>query len=235
MTRARLVLVGALVVAIAACGSSGGSKGGGTSTTTEDSLAADRALATTAVIRPEDLPGFSASPRSGDGEVEIQDLAAGIPGCEELVAGKRDGRVRVKSPKFTQGAVSIDEDVSVYGTKADLAAQLELYRSPSIIGCLQALYEKAVTERLPPNATIQDVSVSPIAVENVGDGQFGFRLTVNLTESGTPETLYSDIVGVSVGRVGVSLTVMADEVADLAQAESHLVPLIAHRVENAER
>jgi hypothetical protein len=240
MARIRFALPLALVLALATCGSSGGSTSAGTSSTTrrgsdaDPTLARDRQLARRAIIRPSDLPAFTATPRTGEGEEKLQDLAAGVPGCEQLIAGKRDGRVHLRSPRFTHGQVTIDEDVSVYRSPAEMTAQLEVYRQPSIIGCLQALFTKAIQARVPPGTTIQDVSVSPIAVEDVGDGQFGFRLTVQLTENGTPQTLLSDIVGVAVGRVGVSLTAMASETADLAQAESHLVPLIARRVEHAE-
>jgi hypothetical protein len=236
----RGAIVGALCVAVlAACGSSAGSKGAGSTTTSttgpDGALAADRRLADAAIIRPEDLPGFTATPRTGAGEAELQDLADGVPGCEFLVAGRRDGRVRVRSPRFSQDQVRIAEDVSVYATPAALAAQIELYRNPGIIGCLQAVYQKVLPTRLPAGSTVQDVSVSPIAVENAGDAQFGFRLSVTFTEDGRPQTGLSDIVGVSVGRVGVSLNVDAPLTADLAQVETTLVPLLVHRVENAQR
>jgi hypothetical protein len=240
MRRARILVVGVVALALAACGSSGSSEGGGgtsTSGTTgpDPAVVADRKLGNAALLRPADLPGFATNPRTGLSEPELQDLAVGIPGCEFLVAGKRDGRVHVRSPRFIQDQVRVAEDVSVYATQEQLAAQLELYRNPAIVGCLQSVYTKAIKARLPATASLQDVSVSPIAVENVGDAQFGFRLTVDVTENGTPQTLLSDIVGVTVGRVGVSLNIDAPDAAGLAQVETRLVPLVVHRVENAER
>jgi hypothetical protein len=242
MRRAPLLVVSAvaLTLALAACGSSSGSKGADTTSTSSTTrpdprLAADRKLADAALLRPADLPGFASNPRTGVGEEDLQDLAVGIPGCEFLVAGTRDGRVHLRSPRFSRGQVRVAEDVSVDATQEQLAAQLDLYRNPAIVGCLQSVYTKAIKDRLPATAALHDVSVSPIAVDNVGDAQFGFRLTADVTENGTPQTLLSDIVGVTVGRVGVSLNVDAPDPAGLAQLETRLVPLVVRRVENAER
>ena len=63
--------------------------------------------------------------------------------------------------------------------------------------------------------------MSPIAVDDVGDGAYGFRITAAVTRSGAPQTILSDIVGVAVGRVGVSLTVTSSDAAGLAQVEIH--------------
>ena len=75
--------------------------------------------------------------------------------------------------------------------------------------------------------------MSPIAVEDVGDGSYGFRLTAALTRNGTPQTILSDIVGVTIGRVGASLTVTSADAAALAQVETTLLPIVAQRVHDA--
>jgi len=237
MRRAVGLVAAALALALAACGSSGGardtaSESSRSTSTTSNTPAADRRLATAALLQRSDLPGWAVR-RTGAGATEVQDLARGIPGCESLVAGLRDGRVQERSPRFSQHGTTVDSDVDVYATGAELRSQLELYRDPSIVGCLQSLFTKALESSAPAGATVESVSVSPIAVEDVGDGGYGFRLTATVTENGVPQTVLSDIVGVTIGRVGVSLRVSAADTADLARTETTLLPLVAHRVRNA--
>ena len=55
-----------------------------------------------------------------------------------------DGRVRARSKKFSKGGTTVDGDVDVYATAAELQAQLELYRDPAIVDCLQNLFTKAL-------------------------------------------------------------------------------------------
>ena len=120
--RRSLAVVG-LVLLLAACGSSGSTSGGGSPTTTS-----------------------TTAPSRGD---EIKELARGIPGCEQFVAGIRDGLVRERSRKFTRNGTTVDGDVDVYATAADLQAQLELYRDPGIVDCLQNLFTKALQSTAP--------------------------------------------------------------------------------------
>lgn len=222
-----------LVVALAECGGSGSKDTASrTTTTTVPTAAADRRLAAAAISRPTDLPGWVETARPGRGEEEIKQLATGIPGCEALVAGLRDGRVHLRSPKFEQNGVTVDADVDVYATAADMQAQLELYRAPGVTTCLQNLYAPVMQQRAPAGTTVTSVSVSPIAVEDVGDGGYGFRLTAELVEDGQPQTILSDLVGVGIGRVGASLTVTAADPADLASTEGRLLPIVAQRVRN---
>jgi hypothetical protein len=116
-----------------------------------------------------------------------------------------------------------------------LRAQLDLYRDPAIVACLQALFTKALTVSAPAGATVGTVSVSPIAVDPSGDGGYGFRITAPVTRDGTPQTILSDLVGVSSGRVGASLTVTGTDTASLAQAETTVLPVMVRRIQAAQR
>ena len=80
--------------------------------------------------------------------------------------------------------------------------------------------------------TVDDLSVSPIAVDNLGDGQFGFRLTVNLSSQGRSATLTSDIIGIMVGRFGLELNVDGTP-AQLAELETTLLPTLVGRMQQA--
>ena len=245
MTGRLRVLAGALcVLALAACGSSGGSKGApsrsSTTTsnapaaTTDPTVAADRRIAAAGLIRAGDLPGWRSSPRPPSTGAEIRDAAAGIPACATFAAGIRDGSARARSAKFTRRGTTVDGDVDVYATPAELQAQLDLYRDPAIVACLQTLYTKALTASAPAGATVGTVSVSPIAVDPSGDGGYGFRITADVTRDGAPATILTDLLGVTSGRVGASLTVTGSDVASLAQAESTLLPIVTRRILEAQ-
>jgi hypothetical protein len=238
MRRTAGVVATALTLVLTACGSGGGSNGATstpsrTTSTTSDTTTSDRRLARAAVIRPADLPGSEPTARTRSGGTEIEELARGIPQCATLAEGLRDGRVRVRSPRLTRLGTTIDADVDVYATEADAQAQLELYRDPGVIGCFEHLSTKAMRSTAPAGSTVQSVSVSPIAVEDVGDGGYGFRLTATIVHNGVPRTVLSDVVGVAIGRIGVSLTVTGDDTAALARTETAVLPLVAHRVGDA--
>jgi hypothetical protein len=242
----RLVVALVVTLAATACGSNGSSTGGASarsSTTastastasTDPTLAADGRIATSGLIRASDLPGWQATKRAPSLGSQIKAAAARIPECATFVAGLRDGRARARSTKFTKGGTTVDGEVDVYATVPELRAQLELYRDPAIIGGLQALFTKALTASAPAGATVGTVSVSPIAVDPSGDGGYGFRITASVTRDGTPQTILSDLVGVTSGRVGASLTVTGSDGANLAQAETTLLPILTQRIQDAPR
>lgn len=237
----RFLAIGGLVVLLAACGSSGGStSGAGSSSTTsttgpaDPSVAADRRIAAVAVVRPTDLPGWTVAARPPSKGSEIKDAARSIPACATFVAGLHDGRVAARSKKLTKDGTTVTGDADVYATAADLQAQLDLYRDPTIVDCLQQLFTKALQSTAPAGATVESVSVSPIAVEDVGDGSYGFRMTAAVTRDGAPQTILRDIVGVTFGRVGVSLTVTSSDAANLAEVETTVLPILAQRVHDAQ-
>jgi hypothetical protein len=240
--RCRPVAAVALVIVLAACGSSGGSKGAPAASSTtvstapgDPALAADQRIASAGLIRAADLPGWKATPRPRSTSAQIRAAAARIPECATFAAGIRDGRAHARTAKFTRDGAALDGDVDVYATVPALRAQLDLYRDPAIVACLQALFTKALTVSAPAGATVGTVSVSPIAVDPSGDGGYGFRITAPVTRDGTPQTILSDLVGVSSGRVGASLTVTGTDTASLAQAETTVLPVMVRRIQAAQR
>ena len=109
---------------------------------------------------------------------------------------------------------------------------MDLYQDPTTVDCFHALYLKAITASVGAKGTVDDLSVSPIAVDNLGDGQFGFRLTVNLSSQGQSATLTSDIIGIMVGRFGLELNVDGTP-AELAELETTLLPTLVGRMQQA--
>ena len=231
------ILFGVFVLTAAACGSSGGSTGAKPSSTTKATnpiTDRDARLGRAGLVRPADVPGFTAGPHSTKAELDaIEARQRTIPECATFAAARRDGERQQRSPRFKrQQVASVDSSTDIYPDTSAIAAQLELYRNPTIIDCLRVLYTALIAERLGTTATVDQLDVSPIAVENVGDGQFGFRVSVTISKSGKSQTILSDIVGVQVGRVGLSLNVGGSQ-AEMAELESRLVPLLVDRLQRA--
>jgi hypothetical protein len=237
MRASRVVVALVLTAAVTGCGSSGGSTSGATSSSTtgpNPAATTDRRIAAAGVLRAADLPGWKMTPRGTSRGSELKDIARGVPGCEPLVTESRDGRARARSAKFARNGTVVDDDVDVYATAAEMQAQLELYRDPAIIGCLQDLFTKTLQSTAPAGATVDAVSVSPIAVDASADGAYGFRLSATVTRDGVARTILSDVIGVTVGRAGISFSVDAPDTAGLAQAETTLLPVLVQRVRQAQ-
>ena len=234
MRRIGILFIASLLVA--ACGSSSGSKATApkpstTSGTTADSATGDRRIVAAGLLRSADLPGFSSVPSSP--EVEgIDQFAKGLPECANFVTKQQPGANKRKSRRFTRGQEHATSAADAYPTVDAIRAQLDLYQDPTTVDCFHALYLKAITENLGAKGTVDDVSVSPIAVENLGDGQFGFRITANLSSQGQPATLTSDIIGVMVGRFGLQLN-LDGTTAELAELETTLLPKLVDRMQQA--
>ncbi len=233
-----LLLVVAVSVALAAC-SSGSSKGSSTTTTkarTSSTSTADRedvVLAKAGLITQADVPGFTANPATTKAELdEIDALAKTLPACQTFMAAKQDGDVQRRSPQWAKEQTTTDSGTAVYADVDAITPQLELYRDPTIVDCYRALYTAAVSKIVPPNATVS-VDVSPIAVEVVGDAQFGFRITVRIESEGRTDGQVADVIGVQVGRVGLTLNV-SGTVPEMAKLESDLLPVLVQRLQDAQ-
>lgn len=220
-----LLLTVAVSVALGAC-SSGSSKGSST-------VPPDVALAKAGLITQSDVPGFTANPATTKAELdEIDALAKTLPACRTFMAAKQDGDVQRHSPQWAKEQTTTDSGTDVYADVDAITAQLELYRDPTIVDCYRALYTAAVSKIVPPNATVS-VDVSPIAVEIVGDAQFGFRITVRIESEGRTDGQVADVIGVQVGRVGLTLNV-SGTVPVMAKLESDLLPVLVKRLEDAQ-
>src|SRR4051812_47880503 len=97
VVRRRLLVTGAFVIVLAACGSSGGANGARASSPTASPAAADPGVvaagrvAAAGRIRRADLPGWKATLRTPLARTDMKTIAAGLPACASYVAGIRDG------------------------------------------------------------------------------------------------------------------------------------------------
>jgi|GEM_PF-5489047 hypothetical protein len=226
-------LFGVLVLTTTACGNSGGSKGAQpakpTTTTTKPTKV--QTIVAAGLLRGSDLPGYSQRP-PGTNSSDFDQLAKGVPGCEAFVSALVHGSHRQKSPRFTRGGVHVDDSVDFYGSAADIAGQVDLFRDPATLPCLRDALRKGLTEQLGTTATIDALDVSPIAVNEVGDGQFALRFTITIDQNGQKSTILMDLVGVAVGRFALSF-ISQGTTEQVAELETTLIPKVVDRMKQA--
>ncbi len=228
--RRALSLVSVTLV-LAGCGSSGGSASDSTTTTTAPGTEIERQIARAGLLSGAELPGWSRVTHNLSEANDLVTLADGIAACGFFTDGNRHENVNGGSSGFQRGDTVANSSVVVYGSDTDAIAELELYRDPAIIGCLDAVYRKTLVR----NATVRTLSVSPVAVEDVGDGQFGFLVTAEV-ESGSapPRTLLTGIAGLRVGRALSSVNVTGSQ-ASVAEVTTTVLPKLAAGLSAAQK
>jgi hypothetical protein len=237
--RRALIIVGLCALALTACDSGGSGARRGTTTTShapaEGTVAADRALARTVLLRRTDLRGWEVAPGTDVNGANLRDAAGTVPACAPLVGRLLPGRVHLQSPKFTRGTATVQSDVDVYASAAALQAQLETYRDPAVIECLRSLFGALLQSRVPVGATLGEVSVSPIAGPDATAEGYAYRVTAPATGDGPPVTITEGILGIAIGRVGVTLTVAGTNAVDVIRTETTVAATLTRRVRQAER
>lgn len=215
-----LALAGAFL--LAACGSSSGSS---SSTTQPVGKAPDRKLAQAGLLVQSDLPGYAPGNANPSEAASLATDAKKTPGCETFVANAKPDALHGWSRSYRLASTVVDGSVAVYPTEADAVAQLDAFRDPAMIGCLEALYRTAL------GAQVQSLSVSPVAASNVDNG-FGYLVTATLVAPGGTETQLVGIQGVQQGRALASINVTGTQ-EQINQVSSTVLPNIQQRLKDA--
>ncbi len=233
MRRIGIVFV-LLVTATAACASSRSStatKPSG-STSTTNPLTAVRRVVRAGLLRASDVPGAVVSPRPVP--TGLSDGAAQkVPSCADYLDKKQGGFLERHSRRFAHNGVTMSSTTSAYSTSSEVAAQLDLGRDPATVTCLGDLLRKLVSARVPATTKVNSLSVSPISVNAVGDDVSALRVTTALTVGTQPTTELTDLITVQVGRYRLTLDVDASTTAQLAAAETTLLPKLVARMQHA--
>ena len=191
MNRSRTWRLWAVVTAVAAvaaaCGSSGGAV---TAPNTPKQIAADKKLATQAVLRASDMPtGFKGSPQDNSSNDKIPDAAARKFGsCVHLPEAtitemmndtQQPGKPSVDAPEFEKGSgltdVTIDNGVEIDRSSKDLSDPLDKFGATSAIPCWKDLFQAAFDNSKPANATFSGLAMSvlPLAHRRPASGLRG--------------------------------------------------------------
>lgn len=219
--------------ALAALGGCGSGSTKSTSTTTPPGSATDRRIANRALITEQDLDGFGLVDPGPSEAADLSDLGKNLAQCTFAAQGAPVALLKGRSRGSQRGDTVVNSSVAVYKTTADAAADLELYRDPAMIGCLEQVYRKSVTSGLPTGSTIQSLSVSPIGVTGGTEATFGFRVTATATTRTGAQTVITDAVGAQVGRAVFSLNILGTA-ADSAEVQTKIFAQLVDRIRAAE-
>ncbi len=167
--------------------------------------ALDLALAQSAVVTTNDLPGFSpkapdiSSPSPLD-EASGQQLAACLKvpfsdfdkgsGGQEAEAG------------FENGASEIGSNVAIEPTRAPVDKGWAVFTTPGFAKCLESVARVSF-------ATLSSGGISSVSVTrfepHVGDRSFGFQIRFTMTAGGTSVDGVMDMIGIFHDRAEISL------------------------------
>ena len=206
----------ALALLVAACGG-GSSKSSSSTTTTAKKAdpAADRALASGAVLTASDAPaGFTATPHTSSGDIPEQ-LKRDFANCLHVDFTAFDdppGAVDVNGPdlKNADTNAEIDNEIKIFPSKDTVDKDYTTFQNPDIETCLANLFDAAIKQEVATSgsngATFGKVTVDNFAVNTVPDRGVGFRITLPITAQGTTEIFYIDLIAVQRGRAEITVS-----------------------------
>jgi hypothetical protein len=199
----RVLVVGS---ALAVCAIVGAASGAGAA-----SNAADLSVAKAGVFVTADFPaGFSSGPSSAKSHADNVKLAKGVDGCAPYVALQKavTPLPQAKSLRFADDTRSVGNEVDVFGSDKAASSALVLYAKPSVVGCLENLFEKQARQDPDLRDALDDVVVNLDRqdIAGLGDDSVVYEGTIVLT--GTDGSTNQIGIGSAAVRVGRAVDVV---------------------------
>jgi hypothetical protein len=167
----------------------------------------DERIAQAGTLVVSDLPaGFSAKLDTGTSTAENLRLARGVDGCAPYVSLQKitDPLPSARSESLEDATRQVSNEVDVFRTDRAAGAALSLYAKPSLVGCLEKLYEKRVRQDPKVSGSVDDVDVhlERQDIGGLGDESVVYEGSVDLTASdGSRTHVGIGNASVRVGRV----------------------------------
>lgn len=144
-----------------------------------------QAIAATALLTTDDLPGWTVVPPEGDdtgGVVFDQPECADLQALETDPGLQDDASGKLVSP---DGATLLQQGVTV-GDPAAVQRAFDTFAAPTVATCLQAAFTAALQApgQLPAGASLDSVELTQQAI-TAGDQAIGYAGTVTLSGAGT--------------------------------------------------
>jgi hypothetical protein len=197
-TRARGALIaGGAIVAVVA---------GVTADVGAASTSGDGAIARSGVFVAADFPaGFSASAPSTTSHTDNLRLAKGVDGCSPYVTLQKTlvSLPQARSSSFGDDGRAISNEVDVFASEKAASAALVLYAKPSVIGCLENIFEKQFRQDPDLRSSLDDVVVrlDRQDISGLGDENVDYEGSITLTRTdGSTSKIGIGSAAVRVGR-----------------------------------
>jgi hypothetical protein len=176
-----------------------------TATAGAASQSGDASTARMGAFVASDFPdGFEATPATDASHVDNIRLAKGVDGCAPYVALQKavTSLPQFKSPRFADDTRSMGNEVDVFPTERAASAALLLYAKPSVVGCLENLFEKQTRQDPELRASLDDVVVDLDRQDIAGLGDDSVVYEGHIELSGTDGSTTQVGIGSAVVRVG---------------------------------
>lgn len=175
------------------------------------STAADTAAARSGTFVASDFPeGFTPSAPSDKSHADNLRLAKGVDGCAPYVTLQKAVAAlpQARSARFADATRGIGNEVDVFATERAASAALVLYAKPSVVGCLENLFEKQTRQDPSLRAGLDDVVVTLDRqdIAGLGDDSVVYEGTLVLT--GTDGSTNRVGIGSAAVRVGRAVDVV---------------------------
>jgi hypothetical protein len=245
-TRGLAAMAGAVMLLIAAgCGSSSKTT---TAPNTPAQIAADKAIAKQAVLKPGDLPGYTATPHkdsSGDApEPVLRTFAkcAKVPQAQiaDFINSNDPKQPDVDSPDFklldtSKGvSTSFENNVALDRSSKHIGEQFDILAAKSTLKCWKDFFRAAVQSSSDKSVSVRGLTVVSPSMAKIGDQSavIGVRATFVRSDGFTIKA-YIDFYLVRIGRAAITLLATGiGERADSSLAQS-LVKTVADRLKGA--
>ena len=165
------------------------------------------------------MPGFQQVAAKQSELADLPATAASVPACVFFIEGGSHREFTVRNHGLQRGAVVVDSSMAVYRDAATAQAELERFRDPKMVECLDGAYSQGSNP----------VDVSPIAPNDLGDDRVAYRISPTGI---TDPAKVIDVIVVRVGRVLFSVNVTGTP-ADSAELQSNALPKVVDRARAA--
>jgi hypothetical protein len=183
----------------------------------------DLQLAKAGTLALSDLPaGFATKPDTGYSKADHIRLAKGINGCGPYIALEKTliDLPSARSASLEDQTRKVDNEVDVFKNDRAAIAALALYARPSLVGCLEQVFEKGIRQDPSRSGDIDDVVVmlERQDIAGLGDESVVYEGSVVVTGTdGSRARLGIGNAAVRVGRTvdALSFSTSGGDLADI--------------------
>jgi hypothetical protein len=175
------------------------------------SQSADTAVARAGSFVASDFPeGFAPTASSDKTHADNIRLAKGVAGCGPYITLQKSvsSLPQVKSSRFGDATRSIGNEVDVFPSDRAASAAIVLYAKPSVVGCLENLFEKQARQDPESRDSIDDVAVELDRQDIAGLGDDSVVYEGSIQYTGTDGSTTKVGIGSAAVRVGRAVDVV---------------------------